>query len=110
MVRKAFDSVEIQYKPLLPIKSSAWLILDTDKQLSLQALLQARPPHRDAMFSMGVSTQMNRYDGCLFVCVFVCCCPLLERMETANKQLAAKECEGSEENRKTISQLLAQSE
>lgn len=31
-------------------------------------------------------------------------------METANKQLAAKECEGSEENRKTISQLLAQSE
>ncbi|KAL2094409.1 hypothetical protein ACEWY4_009128 [Coilia grayii] len=33
---------------------------------------------------------------------------LRERMETANKQLAAKECEGSEENRKTISQLLAQ--
>ncbi|KAJ8266904.1 hypothetical protein GJAV_G00135980 [Gymnothorax javanicus] len=33
---------------------------------------------------------------------------LRERMETANKQLAAKECEGSEDNRKTISQLLAQ--
>lgn len=31
-------------------------------------------------------------------------------METANKQLAAKECEGTEDNRKTISQLLAQSE
>lgn len=36
--------------------------------------------------------------------------PILERMETANKQLAAKECEGTEDNRKTISQLLAQSE
>lgn len=33
-----------------------------------------------------------------------------ERMETANKQLAAKECEGSEDNRKTISQLICQSE
>ncbi|XP_028838688.1 angiomotin isoform X3 [Denticeps clupeoides] len=33
---------------------------------------------------------------------------LRERMETANKQLAAKDCEGSEDNRKTISQLLAQ--
>ncbi|XP_031428499.1 angiomotin [Clupea harengus] len=33
---------------------------------------------------------------------------LRERMETANKQLAVKECEGSEENRKTISQLLTQ--
>ncbi|KAJ8276793.1 hypothetical protein COCON_G00085450 [Conger conger] len=33
---------------------------------------------------------------------------LRERMETANKQLAAKECEGSEDNRKTISQLHAQ--
>ncbi|KAM5146244.1 angiomotin isoform 2-T2 [Mantella aurantiaca] len=33
---------------------------------------------------------------------------LRERMETANKQLAAKEFEGSEDNRKTISQLLAQ--
>ncbi|KAJ4919818.1 hypothetical protein JOQ06_024344, partial [Pogonophryne albipinna] len=33
---------------------------------------------------------------------------LRERMETANKQLAAKECDGSEDNRKTISQLLAQ--
>lgn len=31
-------------------------------------------------------------------------------METANKQLAAKECEGTEDNRKTISQLLTQSE
>lgn len=31
-------------------------------------------------------------------------------METANKQLAAKEYEGMEDNRKTISQLLAQSE
>uniref|UniRef100_A0A3Q4MFL9 Angiomotin n=1 Tax=Neolamprologus brichardi TaxID=32507 RepID=A0A3Q4MFL9_NEOBR len=30
------------------------------------------------------------------------------RMETANKQLAAKECDGSEDNRKTISQLLTQ--
>lgn len=39
--------------------------------------------------------------------------PLLlipERMETANKQLAAKECDDMEDNRKTISQLLAQSE
>lgn len=35
---------------------------------------------------------------------------ILERMETANKQLAAKECEGTEDNRKTISQLLVQSE
>ncbi|XP_029374657.1 angiomotin isoform X2 [Echeneis naucrates] len=34
---------------------------------------------------------------------------LRERMETANKQLAAKECDGSEDNRKTISQLLTQS-
>ncbi|XP_072288066.1 angiomotin [Pyxicephalus adspersus] len=33
---------------------------------------------------------------------------LRERMETANKQLTAKELEGSEDNRKTISQLLAQ--
>ncbi|KAM4019595.1 angiomotin isoform 1-T2 [Anomaloglossus baeobatrachus] len=33
---------------------------------------------------------------------------LRERMETANKQLAAKEIEGSEDNRKTISQLLGQ--
>ncbi|KAM9324874.1 angiomotin [Gastrophryne carolinensis] len=33
---------------------------------------------------------------------------LRDRMETANKQLAAKEFEGSEDNRKTISQLLAQ--
>nr|XP_020477391.1 angiomotin-like [Monopterus albus] len=33
---------------------------------------------------------------------------LRERMETANKQLTAKECEGSEDNRRTISQLLAQ--
>ncbi|KAK2828951.1 hypothetical protein Q5P01_019985 [Channa striata] len=33
---------------------------------------------------------------------------LRERMETANKQLAAKDCDGSEDNRKTISQLLAQ--
>ncbi|XP_068107208.1 angiomotin [Hyperolius riggenbachi] len=33
---------------------------------------------------------------------------LRERMETANKQLAAKELEGSEDNRKTISQLLSQ--
>lgn len=31
-------------------------------------------------------------------------------METANKQLAEKEFEGSEDNRKTISQLFAQSE
>lgn len=31
-------------------------------------------------------------------------------METANKQLAAKECDDTEDNRKTISQLLAQSE
>ncbi|MEQ2226099.1 hypothetical protein ILYODFUR_024148 [Ilyodon furcidens] len=29
-------------------------------------------------------------------------------METANKQLASKECESSEDNRKTISQLVAQ--
>ncbi|KAG8448235.1 hypothetical protein GDO86_015364 [Hymenochirus boettgeri] len=33
---------------------------------------------------------------------------LRERMDTANKQLAAKEFEGSEDNRKTISQLLSQ--
>uniref|UniRef100_A0A8D2PHP0 Angiomotin n=1 Tax=Zosterops lateralis melanops TaxID=1220523 RepID=A0A8D2PHP0_ZOSLA len=33
---------------------------------------------------------------------------LRERMETANKQLAEKEFEGSEDNRKTISQLFAQ--
>ncbi|XP_077141283.1 angiomotin [Ranitomeya variabilis] len=33
---------------------------------------------------------------------------LRERMETANKQLAAKEIEGSEDNRKTIAQLLGQ--
>ncbi|MEE6518119.1 hypothetical protein FKM82_028845 [Ascaphus truei] len=33
---------------------------------------------------------------------------LRERMETANKQLAAKEFEGTEDSRKTISQLLAQ--
>ncbi|XP_056118162.1 angiomotin isoform X2 [Rhinichthys klamathensis goyatoka] len=33
---------------------------------------------------------------------------LRERMETANKQLAAKDCEGTEDNRKTISQLLTQ--
>lgn len=31
-------------------------------------------------------------------------------METANKQLAAKECDDTEDNSKTISQLLAQSE
>lgn len=33
---------------------------------------------------------------------------LRDRMETANKQLAAKDCDSSEDNRKTISQLLAQ--
>ncbi|XP_069395713.1 angiomotin isoform X2 [Paralichthys olivaceus] len=33
---------------------------------------------------------------------------LRERMETANKQLAAKECDGSEDSRKTISQLVTQ--
>ncbi|XP_061817810.1 angiomotin [Nerophis lumbriciformis] len=33
---------------------------------------------------------------------------LRERMETANKQMTAKECDDSEENLKTISQLLAQ--
>ncbi|XP_063288012.1 angiomotin [Pelobates fuscus] len=33
---------------------------------------------------------------------------LRERMDTANKQLATKEFEGSEDNRKTISQLLSQ--
>lgn len=44
----------------------------------------------------------------LCVCVYVCC--FKERMETANKQLAAKECDDTEENRKTVSQLLAQSE
>lgn len=33
---------------------------------------------------------------------------LRERLETANKQLAAKEYEGSEDNRKTINQLMAQ--
>ncbi|XP_042334972.1 angiomotin [Sceloporus undulatus] len=33
---------------------------------------------------------------------------LRERMDTANKQLAEKEFEGSEDNRKTISQLFAQ--
>uniref|UniRef100_A0A4W5P212 Angiomotin n=1 Tax=Hucho hucho TaxID=62062 RepID=A0A4W5P212_9TELE len=33
---------------------------------------------------------------------------LRERMDTANKQLAAKEWEGTEDNRKTISQLLTQ--
>lgn len=37
-------------------------------------------------------------------------CSFEERMETANKQLAAKECDDTEDNRKTISQLLAQSE
>ncbi|KAM3601679.1 uncharacterized protein V6R79_016636 [Siganus canaliculatus] len=33
---------------------------------------------------------------------------LRDRMETANKQLATKESDGSDDNRKTISQLLAQ--
>ncbi|XP_056297268.1 angiomotin isoform X3 [Pseudoliparis swirei] len=33
---------------------------------------------------------------------------LRERMETANKQLTAKECDCSEDNRKTISELLVQ--
>ncbi|XP_030064622.1 angiomotin isoform X1 [Microcaecilia unicolor] len=33
---------------------------------------------------------------------------LRERMETANRELAAKELEGSEDNKKTISQLMAQ--
>lgn len=32
-----------------------------------------------------------------------------ERLETANKQLAEKEYEGSEDTRKTISQLFAKS-
>lgn len=36
-------------------------------------------------------------------------CPFAERMETANKQLATRDCEGTEDNRKTISQLLTQS-
>lgn len=43
-------------------------------------------------------------------CKFCHVCPSKERMETANKQLAAKECDDTEDNRKTISQLLAQSE
>lgn len=46
----------------------------------------------------------------LFTCASVCLVLLTERMETANKQLAAKECDDTEDNRKTISQLLAQSE
>ncbi|XP_067853257.1 angiomotin isoform X2 [Heptranchias perlo] len=33
---------------------------------------------------------------------------LRDRLETANKQLAVKECEGSEDNRKTIAQLIGQ--
>lgn len=36
-------------------------------------------------------------------------CHFKERMETANKQLATRDCDGTEDNRKTISQLLAQS-
>lgn len=44
---------------------------------------------------------------CMFSSHF---CSFEERMETANKQLAAKECDDTEDNRKTISQLLAQSE
>lgn len=44
---------------------------------------------------------------CMFLSRF---CSFEERMETANKQLAAKECDDTEDNRKTISQLLAQSE
>ena len=51
---------------------------------------------------------------CVTVCVSSpdvwCVFSVAERMETANKQLAARECEGSEDNRKTISQLLVQSE
>ena len=49
--------------------------------------------------------------GMLLVSDMTCCVffNVAERMETANKQLAAKECEGSEDNRKTISQLHAQS-
>ncbi|XP_043560878.1 angiomotin isoform X1 [Chiloscyllium plagiosum] len=34
---------------------------------------------------------------------------LRDRLETANKQLAVKECEGSEDSRKTIAQLIGQS-
>ncbi|XP_069748972.1 angiomotin isoform X2 [Narcine bancroftii] len=33
---------------------------------------------------------------------------LRDRLETANKQLTVKECEGSEDNRKTIAQLIGQ--
>ncbi|XP_032886684.1 angiomotin-like [Amblyraja radiata] len=33
---------------------------------------------------------------------------LRDRLESANKQLAVKECEGSEDNRKTIAQLMGQ--
>lgn len=40
---------------------------------------------------------------------FCVLCHFLERMETANKQLATRDCEGTEDNRKTISQLLTQS-
>lgn len=60
-------------------------------------------------------SKINMNTRSLFLTVFVptltlCVVCFKERMETANKQLAAKECDGSEDNRKTISQLLVQSE
>lgn len=60
-------------------------------------------------------TESGTKDQPICLCVFVptlsiCVVCFKERMETANKQLAAKECDGSEDNRKTISQLLTQSE
>lgn len=55
----------------------------------------------DALLSVQRVSTLNR----LCVCVVT----FLERMETANKQLATRDCEGTEDNRKTISQLLTQS-
>ena len=64
---------------------------------------------------MEICKQPNHINSCtahvfyVLVLLLRLCC-FKDRMETANKQLAAKEYEGIEDNRKTISQLLAQSE
>lgn len=48
---------------------------------------------------------------CMEICIWgsVDCLNSTERLETANKQLAEKEYEGTEDTRKTISHLFAKS-
>lgn len=63
----------------------------------------------DLSYPQKVSTNAPVSASCFASNCFCVLCHFAERMETANKQLATRDCEGTEDNRKTISQLLTQS-